>query len=142
MKQTPLLAGSGVGFLLPLLILAPAFLWGPLIPILDDGRVYFLLPALALLLVPGIFAGQLAARYAVDRRAAWRFATGLLLGASVAAAILLWRGSSDADALQRVIIALFGGPILAGFWLWLGAVLGLSFGYGRRERQDPEAANP
>jgi hypothetical protein len=142
MKPAPLLLGVLIGLVIPLLVLAPAFFLGPLVAVLEGGRVYFLLPALALLLIPGVFAGQLAAHYAPDRRAAWRFSSGLFFGASLAAALLLWRGSSDVDVLQRLVIAAFGGPILAGFWLWLGSVLGLSIGYGRRERTGTGPANP
>jgi len=142
MKSNPVLIGVLIGLVVPIVILAPAFFWGPLASLLDEGKVYFLLPALALLLVPGGFAGHVAARLAPDRQAAWRFVTGLFFGSSVAAAVLLWRGAGDVDILQRFLIAVFGGPILAGFWMWLGAILGLSTGYARKEKHEPEPANP
>ena len=142
MKSTPVVFGVLVGLVVPVLLLAPAFFWGPLADVLAGGRVYFLLPALALLLFPGGFAGSLAAYYAEDRRTAWRFVSGLFFGSSLAAALLLWGGSADAELLQRALIAVFGGPILAGFWMWLGGVLGLSIGYGRKERAESRPANP
>src|SRR5688500_9017757 len=78
MTRNPMMHGTAAGLLVPLAFLAPTFLWGPLAQILADGRTYFLLPAMALLLLPGGFLGALATRFYSERRDTWRFAAGLL----------------------------------------------------------------
>lgn len=127
-----LLAGLLLGVVLPLAILAPA---APMVvSVVAEGRTYFLLPALSLLVVPAALVGFLAARPYEDRRDAWRLAVGLFLGGSLVVDVLFWTGGAALPLPNRLGQALFGGVLLAGFWLFVGALLGFSVGYGRRDR--------
>lgn len=132
---SPLRTGTLLGFVFPFLVLAPSAFWGPLADVITANRTYGLMPALALLIVPGAAVGFLAASRVPTRRDGWRLAAGILLGGSLAGAFLLWIGAGELAPMRRLVMALFGGPLLAGFWPWLGALLGLASGYGRLERR-------
>lgn len=132
-RRGPVAEGAASGALVLFLVLLPSLAWGPLARVIQDGAVFLLMPALTLLMAPGAFLGFIAARAFPDRRSAWRFSAGLFLGASLVASVLLWAGGGELDLARRLLQALFGGPFLAGFWIWVGSFLGLALGYGRRE---------
>lgn len=135
MKNNPIVHGIQAGVVIPFVLLAPTLIWGPLADVLRADRTFFLMPALAMLLVPGGFAGMIAARLYRERREAWRFATGLLIGGSFVGSLLFAFGTGN------FVTVLFGGVLLVGFWLWLGALLGLATGYAQREDAAP-SSNP
>jgi len=132
MRAPPTLSGAVIGYALPLAMVAPALFWGNLPQVLRDDATSLLLPAFVLLMVPGAFLGYFAGRRYHDGRSSWRFNGGLFIGGSVAASLLLWAGSVDVPLARRLVMAIFGGPFLAGFWLWLGALLGAAAAFGRR----------
>lgn len=140
MKPGPTWAGMGIGYALPLAMVAPALFWGNLPQVLADDATSLLLPVFVLLLVPGALLGYLAGRHYRDGRSTWRFNGGLFLGGSIAAALLLWAGAGEMALGRRLVMAVFGGPFLAGFWLWLGALLGAAGAFGRRRPNEVEDA--
>ncbi len=133
-RSSPVAHGLVVGYALPVLVLLPALLWGALPTVLDQGRAHLLLPVLVPLMAPAFFVGVVAAYLYPDRQHTWRFGGGLFLGGSLAASTFLWFGAPQTDPLRRAVLIVFGGPILAGFWLFVGALLGMTVAYHRRER--------
>lgn len=142
MRVTPLHWGIAFGYALPLFVVGPALFWGDLVQVLADHRTYYLLPSMTLLAFPSGLAGYALARVWAQRRDAWRFGLGAFVGASAAAALLFWAGGAGYPLRARIVTAVFGGPLLAGFWVWLGLLLGSTLGYARRERLEAEDAPP
>ena len=140
--QHPVGAGVALGAALPLAVVAPAVLFGQFERLQTGGSVYFLLPILALLAFPAGLAAMLFQRLGGDRKALWRFCTGLLLGGSLAGAVLLGVSFSELSIERRFLFALFGGVLLSGFWIWLGAFLAGFFALEKRSGEAPRIDDP
>ena len=127
-RPSPVQMGLLLGYMVPMLVFAPSLFLGRLAPFFSGGRsyplVFTLLPFFFLLLIPGAGLGFLASKMLADRRDVWRFDVGLLGGGSVAGSLFLWAGNMDYPFLNRVGVAVFGGIMLCGFWMWIGALLG------------------
>jgi hypothetical protein len=67
-----------------------------------------------------------------------KFAVGLLLGGSLAASALLWISGGERPLVNRMVFSMFGGPMLLGFWLWIGAIVGYSWRQQRAGRRSAE----
>jgi hypothetical protein len=130
---TAITCGGLLGAALVGAMLAPAHLLGNLPQLVAGHGTVFLLPVLSLVLVPGLLAGALGARLLPSRSHAWRYLVGLFAGGSLVPTLLLWVDGHDLELWPRLGQALFGGPLLGGFWLWLGGLLGTSAAYARME---------
>ena len=64
------------------------------------------------------------------------FAFGTLVSGSFVGMLLLWVSTPDRPLGNRLMFSLFGGPLLLGFWLWIGAIVGYAV---RQNRSAPEA---
>lgn len=51
------------------------------------------------------------------------FVMGCLAGGALAGALVLWIAASDRPFGNRLLISLFGGAMLGGFFPWIGALL-------------------
>lgn len=131
----PLVQGLLLGYGLPLLAIAPTLASGAFNEFLHGARVYFLLPAFVLLLFPSALGAALLAPHYRTRQAVWRLSVGAFLGGSAAGAVLLAASTMDIPLLRQVGTSIFGGPLLVGFWTWLGAFLGGYIAYDRHERR-------
>lgn len=135
--RRPLWQGAVLGFSLPLLVVAPTVLAGRFSVLQTQLSVYGLLPILSLLAVPSGLAASVLQRAYGARPALWRLCTGFLLGGSTAGALLLASTTPDYAPAHRAVLSVFGGVLLVGFWLWLGALLGGYLAYERRHRAAP-----
>jgi len=133
------LRGLLVGVATVVVLYLPAFVFGSFPPALDGLNIYLLLPAFALLLVPGTIWGYLAGRR-LDQRESWRFGAGLFVGGSDACGVLLLLYLPEPSLLRRLDSAIFAGLFLGGLWLWMGSLLGATQGTARRERAEAAAS--
>lgn len=133
MSRQDVAFGAAIGYALPWLVLAPALFAQRLDAYFVQGRVVLLLPWLFLLAIPAGIAGSAFAAATQDRRRAWRFAAGILLGGSLAGSVLVAASASSAALASRVGMVAFGGTFLAGFWLWLGTLMGLAVEFNRSD---------
>lgn len=123
LRADPFWQGVAAGYALPFLVVAPALFAGRLDPLFSDGQVYWLLPVFAALGVPGFLLGRFV-RLAHPTANAAALSTGLLSGGWAAGSLLLWASAANRPISNRLSIAVFGGALMVGFWLWIGAVLG------------------
>lgn len=137
--RRPIVQGFALGALLPLLVGMPALLWGGLSQVRSAAGAYFLLPWFSLLALPAGLGAALLQRDYRDRQALWRLSSGLLLGGSAVGAFLLWATTGGTPLAQRVGLSLFGGVMLAGFWVWIGGFLSAYWAFERRGRRGSQA---
>jgi hypothetical protein len=123
----PFLLGIVAGFALPALVVAILFATGSLSGYLVDSRGYTMMPLLAPLGLLSFFLGwRLFDRLQVPRMGA-SFSLGVLVAGSLAGSLILYASSAERPFVNRIVFSTFGGPLLVGFWLWIGAVLGYAF---------------
>jgi len=126
-NQRPFLWGLVAGLLLPALVVLALAIRGDLSGYLQQSRGYAMLPLLAPLGILAFFLGwSLFDRFQVPRMGA-AFSLGLLVAGSLAGTAILWVSSPERPTLNRLVFSTFGGPLLCGFWLWIGGVLGYAF---------------
>ena len=131
----PFALGMISGTLLPAVVLVVLALSGELGGYLQQSRGYAMLPLFAPLGVLAFFLGwNFFDRFQVPRMGA-AFSLGLLVAGSLAGALILWVSSPERPSLNRFIFSTFGGPLVCGFWLWIGGVLG----YAARQQRVTQA---
>lgn len=132
---SPRLHGLVVGFGFPFLVVALPIMWGRLDALLTGLRVYALLPVFVV--CGGLSVASARFLYPTYRRLGLRatgLALGCLIGGCVLGAALLWGATGDRPWPNRIVLSVFGAPLLVGFWQWIGALLGLAAAQQGEER--------
>lgn len=115
------------GVVLPSLVLIVLAAMGRLGGYFEQSRGYALLPVFAPLGVLAFFLGwRLFERLQVPRMGA-SFSLGLLVAGSLVGSLVLWLSSPERPTGNRLVFSVFGGPLVLGFWLWIGGILGYAW---------------
>lgn len=139
--RRPSLHGALAGVLLPILVLGVLAAAGRLPDYLAASRGYALLTWFAPLgFATFLLAWWFAPRYPT-RNAGAAFAVGALVASSLLGSVVLWWSAPERPGPNRFVFSLFGGPLVLGFWLWIGALLGHAFRQ-QRGRQADDAPPP
>lgn len=124
MMPRPFVLGLVAGVLLPGVLVLVLAVSGDLGGYLQQSRGYAMLPLLAPLGVLAFLLGwNLFDRFQVPRMGG-AFTLGLLVAGSLAGTLILWISSPERPFVNRFVFSTFGGPLVCGFWLWIGGVLG------------------
>lgn len=137
--KRPFWWGVGLGVLLPSLVAGVLFVAGRFEDYMVASRGYALLPWF----VPLGFAASalgwaLYPRFTTPR-AGSAFALGLLVGGTAAGTLLLWASSGERSFVNRLVFSVFGGPLVCGFWVWIGGILGYAAKQQRATRTVSQA---
>ncbi len=134
MKPRPFALGLIAGALLPAFVVLALAIGDDLSGYLEQSRGYAMLPLLAPLGILAFFLGwTMFDRFQVPRMGA-SFSLGLLVAGSLTGTLILWVSSPERPLVNRLVFSTFGGPLVCGFWLWIGGIVGYAWRQQRATR--------